>query len=111
MEKVILKYTVDSKDAPNILTADRGGVFYINMIKNAEIIHTESQKRINEFNCIESPCRIWVLVDKKETETEKRYFRLIETGNCFNDENLKYIGTCKVHDDKIILHLFELINK
>jgi len=51
------------------------------------------------------------LVNPAETEKEKRYFRLIETGILFDDADLKYIGTYMVYNGQIVLHLFECVGK
>ena len=108
MEKSIYKYSLDEKDCPELLTAGRNEIFGMEMIKNAEILCVRKQAEIRDGRP-QVTGKIWVLVNPKETEKEKRYFRLIETGQKFDDIDLKYIGTYQVFGGEIILHLFERV--
>ena len=109
MENVIYKYSINDKDCPEINTIGIGESFEIEMIKGAKILCVREQPEINEQGKLQVIGRVWALVNPAETETEKRYFRLIGTGEKFEDGNLKYIGTYQVYNGSIILHLFECI--
>ena len=111
MEKSIYKYSLNGTDCPEIMTVGRNEVFGMEMIKGAEILCVREQPEINEQGIPQITGKVWALVNPAETEKEKRYFRLIETGNKFDDDNLKYIGTYQVYGGKIILHLFECVGK
>lgn len=107
--KKVLKYTISSKDC-NINTVGKGGIFTFKMIKNAEILNVQTQFTNESDGYGIQPMglgRIWVLVDETETETEERNFILVETGDSFDIDNKKYIGTYQVFGGKIVLHLFE----
>lgn len=106
--KRILKYTIGAEDC-DINTVGRNEPFTFEMIKGAEILDVQSQITIDEFGIPQNPGRIWVLVDESETEKEKRKFVLHETGQSFEVENQKYIGTYQVFNGKIVLHLFECV--
>jgi len=49
---------------------------------------------------------IWVLINPSK-ETTLRRFRLVGTGHTIKEEGLKYIGTIKMAQDRLIYHLFE----
>lgn len=108
MEKVIYKYSLNSEDCPELLTVGRGELFGMEMIKGAEILHVREQTEIyKQGGRLEVTGRVWALVNASETEKEKRYFRLIETGVKFDDTDFKYIGTYQVYNGATVLHLFE----
>ncbi len=109
MKKAIYKYSLDSRSIPEFLTVDRNGLFGIEMVKGATILSVREQSEINDQDIPQPTGKIWALVDPSETEKEKRYFRLLETGKPFDDTDLKYIGTYQVYGGKIVLHLFEYV--
>lgn len=69
--------------------------------KGAEILTFQIQS--------DKPC-IWCLVDPN-VEKETRRFRLAGTGHDIKEDNLKYIGSCQVHEGVLIFHLFEILDK
>ena len=48
MKKVIYKYSISHKDAPELLTTPPGEPFKMKMIKGAEIISVQAQAEISE---------------------------------------------------------------
>jgi len=70
----------------------------VEMPKGAEVLTFQIQFDI--------PC-IWCLVDP-DAEKESRRFRLAGTGHDIKEDNLKYIGSCQVHEGALIFHLFEV---
>ena len=53
---------------------------------------------------------IWVLVEADEPDAlcESHTFILLETGQCFSESSLVYIGTAQFYGGDYVLHLFEL---
>lgn len=92
MSKVIYKYQIPMTD-----------VFLLRLPKNAEILFVETQN--------DTPC-IWLLVNPK-LELKPRYFHLYGTGMEIEEDTLHenvYIGTFKLRNDSLILHLFERVD-
>ena len=71
----------------------------IEMPKGAEILTVKMQSSFD--TCL------WALVDS-EKETEKREFEIIGTGQEFDSDNRKYVGTWQ--DGPFVWHLFEVVN-
>lgn len=110
MPKIIYKYSLSSKDCPGISAGRKGEPFEMEMVKGAEILAVREQEEVNSQGIAQTTGKIWVLVDAKETEKETRYFRLIGTGEEFNDVKEKYIGTYQLYNGETIVHLFEHFN-
>ncbi len=93
MNKVIYKYSISLNDT-----------ILLQLPKNAEILFVETQN--------DKPF-IWCLINH-ELELEPRYFYLYGTGHIIEDEKdyqKVYLGTFKLLNDSLILHLFERISK
>jgi hypothetical protein len=93
MNKVIYKYPIPLNDT-----------ILLQLPKNAEILFVETQNG-DPF--------IWCLINP-ELELEPRYFYLYGTGHIIEDEEgyqKIYIGTFKLLNDSLILHLFERVSK
>ena len=87
--KTVYKYTI----APDPTQ-------HIDLPNGAEILKVEMQQNI--------PC-IWVLVDVDFTHMERRWFRLVGTGQEFeHDERHQYIGTFLMYEGTLVWHLFEV---
>lgn len=92
MSKVVYEYTLPITD-----------VILLQLPKNAEILFVETQN--------DTPC-IWFLVNPK-LELEPRYFHLYGTGMEIEGDTLHenvYVGTFKLRNDSLILHLFERVD-
>ncbi len=48
---------------------------------------------------------VWILVDTEEKEFETRQFRIVGTGEHFDDKDMKYI--CTYQHDIFVWHVFE----
>jgi hypothetical protein len=92
MNKVIFKYQIQPT-TPILL----------HLPKNAEILFVETQQ--------ETMC-IWCLVNKN-ARLEPRWFHLYGIGEPIQQDTLTiketYIGTFKLKNDTLILHLFESV--
>ena len=90
MAKKIWKYPIDTME--NDLT--------IEMPEDSELLYFDVQKEIPT---------LWVLVNT-EKKFEKRYFRVLGTGDSIEDDNLDYIGSIQLVEGDFIFHLFESLN-
>ncbi|KKL56065.1 hypothetical protein LCGC14_2249180 [marine sediment metagenome] len=86
VEKVIWKYNIPVE-----------GYYSIEMPFGAEILSFQLQYGLPT---------IWVLVEPTSEKVERR-FRLVGTGHYIEESGLKYIGTIKMLNDKLVYHLFE----
>ena len=76
------------------------GINMIGMPKGAHILTIKRQ--------LDTVC-IWALVDP-EAEKEIRGFRIYGTGHPItNNENLRYLDTFMIQNDKYVFHVFEVI--
>lgn len=67
--------------------------------KSAQIVKVS--KDYNNEDCI------WAIVDPSEQETEERYFVIAATGEFWDENQVKYIGT--YFDRGYVWHLLEVI--
>ena len=87
MRKCIYKYKIDDERIE------------IDLPKGAEILCVQTQNEVPH---------IWALVDPSIEVKEKRWFRVIGTGedlDCFS--SLKYIGTFQFMKGLLVWHVFE----
>ena len=87
MGKKVWKYTIPISD-----------YHLISMPLGAEILSFQLQYNVPT---------LWALVDTSKGRIQERRFKLVETGRNITERGLKYIGTIKMVDDKLIYHLFE----
>lgn len=93
MSKVIYKYPIPLNDT-----------ILLQLPKNAEILFVETQNG-DPF--------IWCLINP-ELELVPRYFHLYGTGMEIEEDTLHenvYVGTFKLANERLILHLFERVSK
>lgn len=110
MKKVIYKYSLSSKDVPELMAVEAGSPFKMNMLKGAQILSVQAQAETGARSAIRAAGRIWALCNPLEANMEERVFMLIETGRPFDvTEKTKYIGTYQLYGGEIILHLFEIL--
>ena len=89
-KKVVWKYDVPIREH-----------FTLELPLGTEILH---------FSLQYGEAKLWVLVDPLIFLTEEkveRKFLLAGTGRDINEGGLKYIGTIKMVEEKLIYHLFE----
>lgn len=109
MQKVIYKYSISSRDIPELLTNPRNAPFKIQMVKGAEIIAVATQAEFNEQGIPQETGKIWCLCDPEQEENAERQFVLMETGKVFDKtDNMRHIGTYQLYGGQIVLHLFEI---
>ncbi|MCK4780061.1 MAG: hypothetical protein KAT57_07735 [Candidatus Lokiarchaeota archaeon] len=89
MPQKIWKYPINTQDVNFVLEIPEG----------AKPLYFEVQRGIPT---------LWVLVSP-EHKFEKRYFRIVGTGDTIEEENLSYIGTIQLADGDLIFHLFECL--
>jgi len=70
----------------------------INVPEGAEILSVQTQNNV--------PC-IWMLINPKETKFDIRTFSMYGTGNTFNQDGKKYIGTVQLDGGSSVMHIFE----
>lgn len=85
--KVIYKYVLPRTN-PAIVVMPSG----------AEVLHAHEQ---------DGRLCVWALIDPRQTETEKRLFAIVGTGNEFAAEDMRYIGTAHFQGP-LVFHVFEL---
>src|SRR5687767_4542459 len=92
--QVIYKYTLPRQS----------GEYEVEMPKDAQFLSIQNQ---NNFGVA------WFSFDKTQLSESKdlRKFQIIYTGEFFDNENLKYLGTAICYGGDLVLHLFEVINK
>lgn len=89
--KTIYKYSIK---------IDNNGVCIINLPKNAKIL------KVTKFNNQQDVC-LWALIEKDETETIQKVFKIFGTGHLIEDVfNGKYIDTFCVNE--FVFHIFEI---
>lgn len=71
---------------------------YAVMPAGAEILHAHEQ---GDNICV------WALIDPRQTETEKRIFKIVGTGHEFAAEGMRYLGTAHF-DGQFVSHIFEV---
>ena len=76
------------------------------LIEDYQSIDMPFGAEILSFKLQDNVPTIWALVEPTGEMVERR-FRLAGTGHHINEGGIKYIGTIKMMDDKIIYHLFE----
>ena len=109
MKKIIYKYSISSRNIPELLTNPRNAPFKILMIKGAEILTVATQAEVNEQGIPQETGKIWCLCDAEQNEKEERQFVLMETGKAFDKtDNMMHIGTYQLYGGQIVLHLFEI---
>lgn len=79
---------------------------YIEMPSDAKIISCQTQYEA-EFDR-EVIC-IWAMINT-ENPGIRKYFYMYGTGHEITKTNLNFIGTCKLNNDSLIIHVFEEIN-
>ena len=109
MRKVIYKYSISHKDAPELLATPPGEPFRMKMVKGAEILSVQAQAEISEQGIPQATGKIWAMCDPAEKEMVERRFVLIETGKEFDYADRQYIGTYQLYGGEIVLHLFEVV--
>lgn len=87
MMRTIYKYPLTSQDSQ----------VDIQMPIGAEILHVDIQNGV--------PC-LWVKVNPRGTP-ERRRFRIVATGEPFQDDRLKYLKTFQ--DPPYVWHVFEVL--
>jgi len=87
MPQKIWKYPINTQDVNFVLEIPEGG----------KPLYFEIQRGVPT---------LWILVNPKN-KFEKRYFRIVGTGDTIEDNNLTYIGTNQLADGDLIFHLFE----
>lgn len=55
-----------------------------------------------------TPC-LWALVDPNETYSEGIDIRCAGTGHNIEEENLEYIDTVLMYNDRLVFHFFKII--
>jgi hypothetical protein len=70
------------------------------MPKFSEILTVKSQK---------NKLCLWCLCDDEEQEKEQRIFRICGTGHPIKKHELKYINTCLVYEENLVIHIFEVL--
>jgi hypothetical protein len=89
--KAVYKYEVPPTD-----------IFELDLPIGAEIL---------SFQCQRDHPMLWALVDTLQECKITRRFRLAGTGHSIDPKfNLQYIGTCKMAEDSLIFHLFEILS-
>lgn len=89
MPQKIWKYPINTQDVNFVLEIPEGG----------KPLYFEIQRGVPT---------LWILVNPKN-KFEKRYFRIVGTGDTIEDNNLTYIGTNQLADGDLIFHLFECL--
>ena len=87
MPQKIWKYPINTQDVNFVLEIPKG----------AKPLYFESQRGVPT---------LWILVNPNN-KFEKRYFRIVGTGDTIEEDNLTYIGTTQLADGDLIFHLFE----
>jgi hypothetical protein len=78
------------------------------MPKDVKVLCIQCQSTVSTFgNTYEKPT-LWVLVENV-TEIIERKFRLITTGEWFDDSDLQYIGTFQGESGAFVGHIFEVV--
>lgn len=76
-------------------------IFTIDMPRGAQVLSVQVQH--------DAP-QMWAMVDPAAPQS-RRTFRLIGTGNPFNDaDRLRFIGTFQMRDGDEVQHLFEVVS-
>jgi len=80
------------------------------MPTDAKILCVQCQPYTSSFgNTYEKPT-LWVLVDQDSSRGNiERKFRLITTGEGFDDSELQYIGTFQTDKGAFVGHIFEVV--
>ena len=70
------------------------------MPHGAQLLHADVQ-------ATEGHAQIWALVDP-DAKTEKRYFRLVGTGQDIEECPIGHVGTFKMFEGVLMYHIFEV---
>jgi hypothetical protein len=71
----------------------------VTMPVGAKVLSVGFQNGIDEV--------LWASVDTEEKESESRFFKVIPTGDEFDDEGLTYIGSANNDEYGYVFHLYE----
>ena len=84
--------------------------YCLSMPGDAKILCVQCQEVTSSFGNTYKKPTLWVLVDNlSNSGIIERKFRLITTGEGFDDSDLQYIGTFQTNSGAFVGHIFEVI--
>jgi hypothetical protein len=89
VSRVIYKYPLQVQDEVAVA-----------LPRGAELLDVQAQD--------DTPC-LWALVET-EANTEQRVFCIFGTGHRISALGLRYIATCQLHGEMLVLHVFEKVS-
>jgi len=96
MKKSILKFQLDQTDTQTL-----------QMPKDAVILSLQVQNDNPVLYALVNPAPDFEFEENENADKESRTFRLFETAEDFDDDNLIFIGTVMLEFGKYVLHVFE----
>ena len=101
----VWKYEFDATQ----VRIDEPYYFDLEVPRNAKLLHLDVQlqsRMDGNLPNMEVPS-VWAWVDP-DAEKEPRRFMLVGTGHAIPHQALAYVGTFKMDQDRLVLHLFEI---